>query len=264
MTNSASTIRLVDSMPRGGPNASWLNRRLQTDALEYLDRSDVPDETKQYVIAALDDMGTRNGTHETIARKVIDLVGSVDKPRILELGAGHGRLSEQILRLHPTAELTVSDLDPHSVHKLATGPLGRDPRVTTKVVDATNIDDPEDSYDLVVFAYSFHHLPPAVAVKAIADATRVGKTFLVVDLIRWPAPILLLMPLALLAVIGVRVRPFAAARAVIHDALISNLRAYSPAAFAALGQAADPRMRVKLHLAPKFRPRARAITFRRL
>lgn len=263
MTRSANYPDAIDAMPRGGPASSWLDRRLQTDVLEYLDRSDVPDETKQYVIAALDDMGTRNGTHEAIARKVIDLVRGIDRPRILELGAGHGRLSEQILRLHPTAELTVSDLDPHSVHKLATGPLGRDPRVTTKVVDATNISDPENSYDLVVFAYSFHHLPPSVAVKAIADATRVGTTFLVVDLIRWPAPILLLMPLALAAVIGRRVRPLPAARAVIHDALISNLRAYSPTALTALGKAADPRMRVQLHPAPKFRPRARAITFQR-
>jgi hypothetical protein len=33
-------------MPRGGPNASWLDRRLQTDALEYTDRYDIPDEVK--------------------------------------------------------------------------------------------------------------------------------------------------------------------------------------------------------------------------
>ncbi|MCV7198373.1 class I SAM-dependent methyltransferase [Mycobacterium angelicum] len=253
----------IESMPRGGPDSSWLDRRLQTDVLEYIDRYDVPDETKQYVVTALDDMGTRNGTHETIAGYVVNLVAGIDKPRILELGAGHGRLSEQILRLHPTAELTISDLDPHSVHNVASGPLGRNPRVRTKVVDATNINDPDNSYDLVVFAYAFHHLPPSVAVNAIADATRVGKTFLIVDLMRWPSLGLLLMPLVIPLIIAVRVRPLAAARAVMHDALISHLRAYSPSAFTALGKAAHPEMRVEFLPRPKFRPRARALIFRR-
>jgi SAM-dependent methyltransferase len=253
----------IDAMPRGGPTASWLNRRLQTSRPEYLDRSDVPDKVKQYVVTALDDLGTRNGTHEAIARQVVDLVAGIERPRILELGAGHGRLSEHILSLHPTAELTVSDLDPHSVGNLARGPLGRNPRVRTKVVDATSIDDPEKHYDLVVSALFFHHLPPSLAVKAIAEATRVGQTFLVVDLIRMPTPMLLLMPPVLALVIGLRVRPLAAARAVIHDGVISGLRAYSPSAFEELGGAADPRMHVEIHPEPKLRPGARCITFQR-
>ncbi|MDT5357603.1 MAG: hypothetical protein QOJ56_6135, partial [Mycobacterium sp.] len=28
---------VIARMPRGGPGASWLDRRLQTDALEYTD-----------------------------------------------------------------------------------------------------------------------------------------------------------------------------------------------------------------------------------
>lgn len=31
-----NSARDISSMPRGGPNASWLDRRLQTDRLEYL------------------------------------------------------------------------------------------------------------------------------------------------------------------------------------------------------------------------------------
>ncbi len=262
MTRSTTHTSPVDSMPRGGPDASWLSRRLQTDVLEYTDRYDVPDQIKQYVVTALDNMGTRQGTHASTARLAVDLVAGIDTPRILELGAGHGRLSEHILHLHPTAELTISDLDPHSVNNVANGPLGRHPRVSTKVVDATNIDDPDDSYDLVVFANAFHHLPPSVAAKAIADATRVGKTFLIVDLKRIPALALALLPLAMPA-IAFRVRPLAAARAVMHDAYISALRAYSPSAFTALGKAADPHMRIEFHPTPMRRMRSLAITFRR-
>lgn len=260
---TVSALSAIGSMPRGGPDSSWLDRRLQTSILEYTDRYDVPDQTKQYVITALDNMGTRNGTHRTIARYVVDLVAGIEKPRILELGAGHGRLSEQILRQHPTAGLTISDIDVHSVHNVARGPLGRDPRVRAKVLDATGIDDPDNSYDLVVFAYAFHHLPPSVAARAIAEATRVGKVFLVVDIMRWPSPALLAVPLVIPLIVAWRVRPFAAIRAVTHDALISHLRAYSPSAFIALAKAADPEMRVEFLPTPKFRPRARALTFRR-
>jgi hypothetical protein len=37
----------IDRMPRGGPDASWLDRRLQTDRLEFLDRDDVDDRVKR-------------------------------------------------------------------------------------------------------------------------------------------------------------------------------------------------------------------------
>jgi hypothetical protein len=36
MDHMASEIFDIDSMPRGGPDASCLDRRLQTDRLEYL------------------------------------------------------------------------------------------------------------------------------------------------------------------------------------------------------------------------------------
>jgi hypothetical protein len=36
----------IDSMPRGRPDASWLDRWLQTDRPEYLDRDDVDDLTR--------------------------------------------------------------------------------------------------------------------------------------------------------------------------------------------------------------------------
>ncbi|OBJ10902.1 class I SAM-dependent methyltransferase [Mycobacterium sp. 1465703.0] len=262
MTTSATHTPPVKDMPRGGPDASWLNRHLQTEVLEYTDRYDIPDQIKQYVVTALDDMGTRQGTHASTAQLAVDLVAGIDNPRIPKLGAGHGRLCDHILHLHPTAELTISDLDPHSVSSVANGPLGHHSRVRTKVVDATNIDDPDDSYDLVVFANAFYHLPPPVAAKAIANATRVGKTFLVIDFKRMPSLALALLPLTLPA-IAFRVRPLAAARAVMHDAYISALLAYSPSAFIALGKAVDPDMQIEFLPTPTRRMRSIALTFRR-
>lgn len=163
MSEALTVDPAIASMPRGGPDASWLDRRLQTEKLEYTNRYDIPDEVKQTVVAALDRMGTHAVYHERNARTALDIVADIANPRILELGAGHGKLSAEILTSHPTATVTVSDLDPTSVANIAAGPLDADPRTRTQVVDATAIDAPDDSYDLVVFAQAFHHLPPASA-----------------------------------------------------------------------------------------------------
>lgn len=57
-------------------------------------------------------------------------------------------------------------------------------------MDATAIDAPDGAFDLVVFALSFHHLPPSLAAKVFAEGTRVGRTLLIIDLLRLPAPLL--------------------------------------------------------------------------
>jgi hypothetical protein len=92
MDYMATQIFDIDSMPRGGPDASWLDRRLQTDRLEYLDRDDV-DHLKRRVLRALDRGGRIFGQNNTYARIALDEVADVLNPKILELGSGHGRLS---------------------------------------------------------------------------------------------------------------------------------------------------------------------------
>lgn len=47
MSETTTVNPAIAAMPRGGPKASWLDRRLQTDELEYTDRYDIPDEVKQ-------------------------------------------------------------------------------------------------------------------------------------------------------------------------------------------------------------------------
>ncbi|OBJ50943.1 class I SAM-dependent methyltransferase [Mycobacterium sp. 1423905.2] len=226
-------------MPRGGPNASWLDRQLQTQSLEYLDRDDVPDDVKQKVIRMLDRFGTLTKQHKKYARAALAVVSDVPNPRILELGAGHGKLCEQILALHPTATVTVSDLDPTSLARIAAGPLGAHPRARTQQLDATAIDAGDHSYDLVVFALALHHLPPAIACRAIAEATRVGERFLVIDLKR-RNPIAVLLTTVLMLPINALFWLWPATRPAVHDGFISSLRAYSVSALQALAHAADP------------------------
>ncbi|MFD8104653.1 class I SAM-dependent methyltransferase [Nocardia fluminea] len=247
MTQGNLTAEEIARMPRGGPDASWINRRLQTQRPEITDRYDISDELKQKVIGTLDRFGERFGLHTLNAQMVLDQVADLDNPRILELGAGHGGVSAEILKLHPTAEVTVSDLDPASVSNIAASPLGQHPRCTVKLIDATKIDEPENSFDLVVFAVSMHHLPPQDAAQVIADATRVGKKFLVIDLERPSTLGILLAPLMFIptSIAVMMVSPPSAVPPFLHDSLIGTLRAYSRSAFKALGVAADPEMVVE-------------------
>lgn len=217
---------------------------MQTDAAEYTDRRDVPDELRQRVITGLDAMGERTSMHEEHARTALRVVADIANPRILEIGAGHGRLSERILQIHATATVTASDLDPTSVANMAAGPLGSHPRARTQVVDATAIDATDATYDLVVFALAFHHLPPATASRAIAEATRVASRFLVIDLKRGSPLATLLAPLVMVPM-SVAIMPPSSILPTMHDGLISSLRAYSPSAFVALGKAADPQMSIE-------------------
>jgi hypothetical protein len=58
----------IDSMPRGGSDASWLDRWLQTDRPEYLDRDDV-DDLKRTVVRSLDYLGRLFGNHHAFAHR---------------------------------------------------------------------------------------------------------------------------------------------------------------------------------------------------
>lgn len=219
----------IENMPRGGPDASWLDRRLETDRPEYIDRDDV-DDKKRAAIRSLDRMGRLFRLHKKIARIVLEEVGDVPDPKILELGSGHGGLARTLLKMHPTASVTVTDVDPSLVATIGAGDLGSHPRATVREMDATAIDAPDRSYDLAVFALSFHHLPPAPAARVFAEGTRVADKLLIIDLPR-PRPIRHLLRLAQMLPLAMFPMP--------HDGIISSLRAYSPSALLALAEHAD-------------------------
>src|SRR6185312_6491000 len=103
----------IVNMPRGGPDASWLDRRLQTDRLEYLDRDD-DDDLKHKVIRSLDRAERRRwiGEHQKYARVALAELPDDSAPKILELGAGLGGLSRKLLEHHPTVQVTITDIDP--------------------------------------------------------------------------------------------------------------------------------------------------------
>lgn len=235
--SSPSDVSELTDMPRGGPAASCLDRLLQTSREEYLDRADVDPAVKAGVIATLDRVGAIFGEHTRNVSLVLDELADVPDPRILELGAGHGALSRRLLEEHPTATVTVSDINPDSVAAMAASDLGSNPRAQVQAVDATAIDAPDGAYDLAVFALSFHHLAPPLAARVLAEATRVANRFMIIDMARPPAP-LHLIRLATMA-------PFAPIWPFAHDGLISSLRTYSPSAFRELARHAGVEVDVR-------------------
>ena len=231
MAYVAKQMADIADMPRGGPDASCLDRLLQTGRPEYLDRDDVDDKVKRGIVGTLDRVGTLFREHDRNAALVLREVADVIDPKILELGAGHGALSRIVLDQHPTAQVTISDVNPDSVAAIAASDLGRHPRATVRVVDATAIDAADGSFDLAVFALSFHHLPPEQAARVLAEGTRVADRLLVIDLPRPPS----LLHLAKLATFV----PFVLWWPFAHDGFVSSLRAYSPSALRTLAAHAD-------------------------
>jgi SAM-dependent methyltransferase len=244
MNHMDKTTHDIVSMPRGGPDASWLDRRLQTDRLEYLDRDDV-DDLKRKVVQALDRRGQRRflGAYKLCARAALGEVTGISSPKILELGCGLGGLSRKLLEDHPAAQVTVTDVDPTFVAAVAAGDLGSHPRATVREMDATSIDAPDGHYDLAIFVASLHHLPPELAARVLAEGTRAAKKLLIIDLRRPPAPVhMVVLALAL---------PFTGLLPLLHDGVISSLRAYSPSALRALAQYADPAIAVEFRTKPR-------------
>ncbi|GAC1401382.1 MAG: class I SAM-dependent methyltransferase [Mycobacterium sp.] len=232
----------IDRMPRGGPDASCFDRLLQTGRQEYLDRDTrgdaVNEARKRSVIRALEWTGEFFGNTERFARIVLDEVADVPDPKILELGSGHGGLSRKLLEWHPTAELTVTDVEAQSVTAIQAGGLGEHPRAMVRQMDATAIDAVDGQFDLAVFAFSFHHLPPTLAARVFAEGTRVADKLVIIDLPRPPSP----LHIARLAVM----LPLAPLVPFVHDGVISSLRSYSPSALRALAAHAGPAITLEL------------------
>jgi len=242
MAYMAAPITDIDSMPRGGPDASCLDRLLQTDRPQYLDRDsdgDAANEArKRSVIRALEWTGEFFGNTERFARIVLDEVADVPDPKILELGSGHGGLSRKLLEWHPTAEVTVTDVESQSVKAIEAGDLGAHARATVRVMDATAIDSPDGHFDLAVFTLSFHHLPPSLASRVFAEGTRVAAKLVIIDLPRPPSLLHIVRLAAML--------PLAPVIPFVHDGVISSLRCYSPSALRALAAHADPAIEVEM------------------
>lgn len=100
---------------------------------------------------------------------------------ILEVGAGPGFVTEQLLALAPDAMVTALDNDPDMVQRARTR-LGAHPRVRFIEASVTATELPDGSVDASYARLVFQHLPdPQAAAGELFRVTRPGGTVTVVD-----------------------------------------------------------------------------------
>jgi ubiquinone/menaquinone biosynthesis C-methylase UbiE len=169
---------------------------------------------------------TTSGPYRLIARRVLlpwVLQGERMAGEGLEIGAGSGAMTAQLLAAFPGLQMTATDYDPAMVAAARMTLAGFAGRVSIERADAADLPFVDGRFDLVLSAAMLHHV--LAWEKALAEAVRVlrpGGLLLGYDLLDTPALRLvhlggghgtrLLRPgqleaeLAKLAVTGVRTR----------------------------------------------------------
>ncbi|MBL9016691.1 MAG: class I SAM-dependent methyltransferase [Myxococcales bacterium] len=104
-----------------------------------------------------------------IRRSVIASLALEPGMRILELGAGPGRLACQIKQAHPEVEVEAVDIDPKMVARAQKEAATRGIEVAFRTGDMTSLAR-EGRYDRVYSTMTFHHLEPAAKTAALAAA----------------------------------------------------------------------------------------------
>ena len=116
-------------------------------------------------------------------KSVIEALDLQPGMRILELGAGPGRLAIQIKQGHPEVVVDAIDADVGMIERAKRNAQGAGVEIEFREADMTSL--PElGTYDRVYSTMTFHHLRPAAKVEALATARRVlrpGGHFVVAD-----------------------------------------------------------------------------------
>lgn len=100
--------------------------------------------------------------------------------RVLEIGCGRGDTTRMLLDLFPQAAITATDYDPAQVGLAAKRAWNQ--RLTVRRADATLLQFPDASFDLVVELNTFHHIADwRAALRECARTLAPGGVFAVMD-----------------------------------------------------------------------------------
>ncbi|MFT4086593.1 MAG: class I SAM-dependent methyltransferase [Gordonia sp. (in: high G+C Gram-positive bacteria)] len=115
------------------------------------------------------------------------LTGREPTGRVLEIGCGSGAASEQLLTRYPDIELTAGDYDPEMVDATRRRLAKSGARAHVGVVDATNIDADDASFDTVLSFLMLHHVIEwETAVSEMVRVLRPGGLLIGYDLLSTP------------------------------------------------------------------------------
>jgi|SRR5919109_2857723 SAM-dependent methyltransferase len=116
---------------------------------------------------------------------LVRFAGLPERADVLELGCGSGWNAEGLLRHFPGWRYTATDYDPDMVELARRRLRGFDDRVAVEQADATSLQYPEGSFDVVVAIGVWHHV--GVWEKATLEAGRVlrdGGKLVLLDLLQ--------------------------------------------------------------------------------
>lgn len=219
-----------DNLPRSRRDGRWWDNWYQTDSTEWIDLIDQPEHAARARrgLEGLDRFQRAVFAYHNFSRAALQECRGIATPRILELGAGRGRLTERLLYDHPHARVTCSDISRDCVAALQSGSLAHHPRAHFRVLDATAIEAPDCSWDVAIFTTSLHHLEPAGVRNLLMEGTRVASKLVLID--AWRHPALLAIAPVLLATGG---------WVTMRDGIVSLRKAYSISALRSLTNSCD-------------------------
>ena len=131
----------------------------------------------------------RSAPWRAIARHAVlpwALQGEALRGDVLELGGGSGAMAVGAARSHPTARLTVTDVDPAMVEAAARA-LSQLRNVTVDLADMTALPYPDRSFDIATSYLMLHHVVDwRRGVEEVARVLRPGGVFVGYDLTDTP------------------------------------------------------------------------------
>lgn len=112
------------------------------------------------------------GAMSRVRSSVIDALELKPGLRVLELGAGSGRLAIEIKRRHPDVTIDAVDADVSMVTRAKRNAARAGVNIAFHEADMTRLPD-LGTFDRIYSTMVFHHLLPAAKTRALADAKRV-------------------------------------------------------------------------------------------
>jgi cyclopropane fatty-acyl-phospholipid synthase-like methyltransferase len=140
-----------------------------------------------WLTAIYDPLIRRWGAATRMRATVIDALDLRPGMRILELGAGPGRLAIQIKRAHPDVTIDAVDIDARMITRARTNASHAGVEIDFRAADMTKPADLDRGYDRVYSTMTFHHLgldAKHAALEAARCALGQNGTFVVADFTR--------------------------------------------------------------------------------
>jgi ubiquinone/menaquinone biosynthesis C-methylase UbiE len=137
-----------------------------------------------WLTALYDPMIRRWSAARRMRASVIDTLELRPGMRILELGAGPGRLAIQIKEEHPAVTIDAVDVDTRMIASAQRNAQSAGVEVSFREADMTSLPGELGTYDRVYSTMTFHHLLPEAKQMALDTARRMlapGGYFVVAD-----------------------------------------------------------------------------------